>query len=225
MATTERSPHITQVLQEAREDLEDAEFPRIVGRFLNPIRDGILVPVTSRAEEIVPVVVDAIPLPFVDEVGAFAIKLPIKVAKIVYSVIPRKSVGAEAAEELSNEFDRAFHTTRNPMPLVANAFAVVGFTVNTAIDIATLPFGNKLGKWIDSLKKFLGFLTFSGVGRELLDGFANFNTLENMLIIGRTQETRDRVGTLNSRRGRTAFSFFPEGLDHDKFREIMAYST
>ncbi len=219
------APHMAKVLKDAQEDLENAEFPGFVGKVFNPVRDEVLVPITSKASEIVPVVVDHIPLPFVDEVGAAAVGVPIGVAKIGYSMIPTKDVDDEADETVGKEFELAFNKTRKPRPITSSLMGVVGFTANTVIDLATLPFGNKFGNWMDSTKKFLGYLAFSGLGEELAAAFADFNALENMLIIGHAQATRNTVGTAESRRARVAFPSLPPNVDHSTFKEIMTYST
>ncbi len=223
--SVKEAPHITAVLTDAKEDLENAEFPGFVGKVFNPLRDEVLVPVTSKATEIIPAVAEAVPLPFVDEVGAVAMSVPIGAAKIGYSMIPNKEVEDEADDMIANEFEMAFHTTRRPKPIASSMMGVIGFTANSIIDVATLPFGNKFGSWMDATKKFLGYLAFSGLGGELADAFGDFNALENLLIIAHAQAERNKVGTAESRRARTAFPSFPPNLDHGKFKEIMAYST
>jgi hypothetical protein len=80
---------IEGVLRDATNDLQNAELPDFLF--------NKLVPVTTKASDVVPKVAKFIPLPFVDRVGAFALSVPLKAVKIGYSLIPREEKDQEAA--------------------------------------------------------------------------------------------------------------------------------
>lgn len=216
-----KAPCITKVLDDAKEDLENAELSGFVGKVFNPIRDEVLVPATTKAGEMLPYAANAIPFPYVDEVGAFAMSVPFAAMKAGYSLIPRKEVDDEANEDAVRGFEEAFKRNERPKPLASSLMGVVGFACNSIIDILTIPFNGKFGDWLDATKKFLGFMMYSGVGSELLDAFADFNALENMLIIGRVQNERNDLGG-ESRRARTAMSSLPANIDESMFKDIIA---
>mmetsp|Transcript_40760 Transcript_40760/g.85623 ORF Transcript_40760/g.85623 Transcript_40760/m.85623 type:complete len:609 (-) Transcript_40760:295-2121(-) len=221
-----KSPAVTRVLDGAKKDLEDAEFPGYIGKVFNPVRDEVLVPVTSKATEIVPNITSAIPLPYMDDASAFAMRVPIAAIKFGYGMIPHKDPGQEGHDAIAQEFDSAFHqiTLSKPQPLFANLYAVIGFAANSAIDLATLPFGGKLGNWVESSKKLIGYIGVSGIGEELKESFTDPNAIENMLIIARAQAAHNDVGTANTRRLRTAFSSYPPSVDDSKFKDILTNS-
>merc|ERR1719223_160132 len=142
-----------------------------------------------------------------------------------YSLVPNKDVDNEANDAVGRSFASAFDRFRKPRPLTAKLMGVVGFAANTVIDLVTLPFNGKLGDWIDTSIKFLGYMMFSGIGGELLEAFMDFNALENLIIISRVQGENNQVGDDDSRRARTAFPSFPQGVGKSKFKDIMAYSV
>jgi len=135
-----RSPHITGVLEEAAEDLKYAEFPGYVGKVFNPVRDHVLLPATNKANEIVSTVASFIPLPFVDEVGAFALNVPINAMRLGYSILPHPEVDNKESEQIvAHELNIVSEN-----PFLSSVMGVVGFAANTARDIATIPFHGKL---------------------------------------------------------------------------------
>ena len=158
-ARPSRSPRITGVLKEAADDLKYAEFPGYVGKVFNPVRDKVLLPATNKATEIVPIVASFIPLPFVDEVGAFALNVPIKAMHLGYSILPHPEVDKESeqieAQELKMVGEAAMRKYK-PNPFKSSSMGVVGFAANTALDIATLPFSGKMGDWLEATIMFIG---------------------------------------------------------------------
>jgi hypothetical protein len=89
---TEKRSCIGGVLKDAATDLENTKiFPEFFG--------STLAPATSMASVIMPKVADSIPLPFVDEVGAMALSVPINAVKAGYSLIHQEEKGQEAGLE------------------------------------------------------------------------------------------------------------------------------
>jgi len=154
------SPHITGVLEDAAEDLKYAEFPGYVGKVFNPVRDNVLLPATNKATEIVPVVASYIPLPFVDEVGAFALNVPITAMRLGYYILPHPEVDKESehieAQELKAVGELAMRKFSKPNPILSSAMGAVGFVANSVLDLATLPFSGKLGDWLEATIMFIG---------------------------------------------------------------------
>mmetsp|Transcript_22230 Transcript_22230/g.48295 ORF Transcript_22230/g.48295 Transcript_22230/m.48295 type:complete len:601 (+) Transcript_22230:346-2148(+) len=219
----EKSPHITKVLKGIKEDLEDAEFPGLAGKVFNPVRASVLVPMTEKATDIIPAVVSTIPLPYLDEIGAFALSAPLGPLKLGYSLlIPRPQVDEEAKQDMDMNLVNAYKKNQKPKPILSSLMGVFGFAANSIIDIVTLPFNGKLGEWKDSTVKFIGYIVYSGVGQELFGAFADFNAFENLLIIARVQEETN-VNEGNSHRARTAMDTPP--VDDAVFKAILQDSA
>ena len=134
----------------------------------------------------------------------------------------------DASNPINREVDDAvqeYHRTHKPNSAFANLFAVVGFLGNTAIDVATLPFNGKFGDWIDATRKFVGYISSSGVDKELAAAFFDVGAVQNLLIIARAQATRNDVGYARSRRAITSLAEFPEGVDERKFKDVLAHAA
>lgn len=180
-----RSPHITGVLEDAAEDLKYAEFTGYVGKVFNPVRDKVLLPATNKATEIVPIVASFIPLPFVDEVGAFALNVPIKAMRLGYSILPHSEVDKESeqieAQELKMVGEAAMKKYK-PNPFMSSLMGVAGFAANTALDIATLPFSGKLGDWLEATIMFIGMPFTNAVVSITLQNYNSQNSNINLCI-------------------------------------------
>jgi|Transcript_13503 hypothetical protein len=220
-----KAPHITKVLDDAQEDVGLAEFPGFAGKLFNPVRENMLLPMTQKAGEVLPAVADAIPLPFVDEIAAFAMSVPLACMKVGYSFIPHKEADEEANAIIKRDMSVAFGRSQRPKPFLSSMLGVVGFAANSIIDIVTLPFNGKLGDWIDATMKFLAYVVYSGIGPELGDAFFDPNAFGNMLIIGRIQKERNAIGENTSRRSRTAMTSLPPNVDESVWKNIVADSS
>ncbi|GFH49771.1 hypothetical protein CTEN210_06247 [Chaetoceros tenuissimus] len=230
-----KAPHISKVLKGAKEDIENAELPGIAGKVYHPVRDEILVPFAEKASHMLPAVAGAIPLPYVDEVGAMALKIPVGATKAAYSLlIP--SVDMESNYAIEKDLSEAYEfkleekkktdkkgngNKSSPKPTLASLMGVVGFATNSVIDVLTLPLNGKFGDWYDSSKKFFSYLMYSGVDRELLGAFLDAHAFENLLLIERVQRERNVVGDKNSRRARTAMSSLPPNIDQPMLKSII----
>ncbi len=80
MSSSPRNSRIEGVLRDATADLQNAELPRFVF--------NKLVPVTTKASDVVPKVIDVIPVPLVDNVAALALSVPFQAVKFGYSILP-----------------------------------------------------------------------------------------------------------------------------------------
>lgn len=213
------------VLDDAKEDLKNAEFVGFPGKLVNPIFDHVLAPITEKASDIVPAIVDAIPLPFTDEIAALSMTVPFAFMKLGYSILPHaKELDHESETVTAAEFNAALNAGKKKrrMPILSQAMGAVGFFNNTILDLATLPFRGDLGQWISETSKLRGYLVFSGVGGELLDAFLSPGSLSAMIILGRIQKERNVVGDEDSRRSRVAMKTLPSNIpDKDAFKSVM----
>jgi hypothetical protein len=211
----------TKVLEGATKDLENAEFPGYLGKLFNPIRDEILVPVTSKATDIVPGVAQAIPLPFLDESLAFGMDVSFGAFKLGYKVFPQSGVEKEQEDAINKELMQLGHEgmkLTDTNPILSSLKAVFGFAASSIIDLATLPFNGKLREWIDMTIKFFGYLLVTGVGKEMLVAFGNPRGIQNLLIIANVQSKR----TSDIRRSSTVMDV---SIPTDEFKNIMKDSA
>jgi hypothetical protein len=210
----------TKVLEGATKDLENAEFPGYLGKLFNPIRDAVLVPVASKATDIVPGVAQAIPLPFLDESLAFVMGVSFGAFKLGYKVFPHPGVEKEQEDAINQELMQLGHEgmkLTDTNPVLSSLKAIFGFTASAIIDVATLPFNGKLREWVDMTIKFFGFLLVTGVGKELVVAFGNPRGIENLLIIGNVQAKRRYI-----RRSSTVMDV---SIPTDEFKNIMKDSA
>jgi len=92
LKTSSQGSRIEEVLKDATTDLKNAKLPDFVGK--------ILVPVTTKAAKFVPAAVSAIPLPFVDRVGAFVLSVPLNAMKLGYSILPHADLEKDQQNQL-----------------------------------------------------------------------------------------------------------------------------
>lgn len=229
-AIEERSPKLTKVLQNATKDLEYAEpLPGIVSKVLfNPVREGILIPVASKATE----VVSHIPLPEpIDALTSVAAGISVGVVKFGYSVLPHgaewstrrddEETNGEVEDIINKDFQQMneFAKKFEPKDIVSSLLGVVGFATNSAIDILSLARDGKFLTWNDAIVKFIGFLAYTGIGKEL-KGFVGLRAFERLIIIAKGQRER-----IESRRDKVALNSYPDGVDKDSFKKIMKGAT
>ena len=93
LETSSQGSRIEEVLKDATTDLKNAKLPDFVGK--------ILVHVTTKAAKFVPAAASAIPLPFVDRVGAFVLSVPLNAMKLGYStILPRADLEKDQQNQL-----------------------------------------------------------------------------------------------------------------------------
>ncbi len=205
---------IKNIFNDIEDNVKDAEFIGLPGKILNPITEKVVEPVASAAANIVPTVVGAVPLPFVDDVSSAVVGVGVGAAKIGYTIFPftaDNDVEHESEALESKDLIQNFkNAPRTPKPFLSDLMGVVGFGANTALDVVRLPFSGDLGKWVNLSKKFVGYMATSGVGAEALAGFMSVGAPTAMMIIGKVQAEKNEGK--NSRRMRCAMSEFPEGI-------------
>ena len=219
-----RAPKLKKVFEDAEEDLKDAEITGLPGKVLNPLAHKVWLPVAEKVTEIVPAVIGAIPLPFVDEISSAVVGVGFGAAKLGYHIFPY-SADADVAKEADGLFGNDMiknlkNVPRKPKPFVSSVMSVVGFASNTAIDLVRLPFSGDLGQWIDTSKKFFGYMASSGVGGEVMDSFLSPGVIDAIMIIAKVQDEEN--DSKNSLRIRTAMSSLPAGIaDKADFKTIL----
>lgn len=220
------SPHINKVLENATANLKNAEFPGYLGKLFNPIRERLLIPIAIKATDIVPKVVDVIPLPFLDEMGAFAMSVPFGTMKLAYTIIPHKEVDDESNDAITHEFKRRGENgmrklkPKEPNPITSSLMGIYGFATNTILDLAALPFNGHLSKWTGTVVELFGFLLCSGIGEELVTAYGNPRGIQNLLIIGNAQAKDNGIGC-EGRRARVAMDSLPPGMTPETFKLVL----
>jgi hypothetical protein len=194
---TASASRTTKVLEDATTDLENAEFPGYLGKLFNPIRDAILVPVASKATDIIPGVARAIPLPYLDESLAFVMGVSFGGVKLGYKVFPHPEVDKEQEDVVNQELkslgNMGMKRYYTPKPFLSSLSGAFGFAFSSIIDLATLPVNGKLGEWIEMTTEFFGYLVYTGIGKEMLTAFGNPRGIDNLLIIGKVQEKKEYI--------------------------------
>ena len=219
------APKLKKVLEDAEEDLKNSEFTWLPGKILNPVTDLVVVPVAEKASEILPAIAGAMPLPFVDDVSSAILGASFGAVKIGYTLFPF-SADDDSEREASGLFDGDLaqnfkNRPRAPKPFLSTVMSGVGFASNSALDLMRLPFSGDLGKWLDTTKKFWGYMVTSGVGEEVLDGFLSPGAVDAIMIIAKIQDEFNELGT-NTRRIRTGLTSLPPGInDKADFKTIM----
>jgi len=219
------TPKLKKALEDVEEDLKNSEFTWLPGKVLNPVTDMVVVPVAEKATEILPAIAEAIPLPFVDDVSSAVLGASVGAAKIGYTLFPF-SADDDNEREASGLFDGDLaqnfkNRPRAPKPFLSTVMSGVGFASNSALDLMRLPFSGDLGKWLDTTKKFWGYMVTSGVGEEVLDGFLSPGAVDAIMIIAKIQDEFNELGT-NTRRIRTGLTSLPPGInDKADFKTIM----
>ena len=216
MTSVSTSYRTTTVLEDATTDLENAEFPGYLGKLFNPLRDAILVPVASKLKDVVPGVAQAIPLPYLDESLAFVMGISFGAVKLGYKAFPHLEIDTEQEDVVNKELMELGNMgmkLSDPNPIISSVKGVIGFAVNSIIDLATLPFNGKLREWINMTIEFFGYLLYTGIGKEMVGAFGNPRGIENLLITGNVQAERTDI-----RRSSTVMGIIPTTND---FKNIM----
>jgi hypothetical protein len=137
-------------------------------------------------------------------------------AKLGYKVFPHPEVDTEQEDAINEELMELGNEgmkLSDPNPILSSLKGVIGFAINSIIDLATLPFNGKLREWINMTIQFFGFLLYTGVGHEMVVAFGNPRGIENLLITGNVQAERTYI-----RRSSTVMDVIPN--THD-FKNIM----
>lgn len=196
MATTtpKQQSGVEIALSDAREDLENASWPGIMGFVLNPVRDNIAGPLLGVAQVVVPAVTNKIP--FADPLAGTAIRLSTGAAKIVYGVFPHapsveehavKTVHLDAQPAIA--LAKARYQAGNPFSnAVTFMLGVAGFGFNSLLDVLTAP-GEKFGDWASTLVTFGSYLVHTGVSTELEKAFWTPRVADNIRLLAEAQKS------------------------------------
>ena len=79
---------LRKVFEEAEDDLGDVKFTGLPGKVLNPLSQKVLMPVASISTKVVPAVVEAVPIPLVDDVTSAVAGVSLNVARVGYNLLP-----------------------------------------------------------------------------------------------------------------------------------------
>jgi len=205
---------LEKVLDQAEEDLKNAELRGLAGKLTNPVFDNILAPATSLAANTLPKVVDVLPIPFLDEASSGALNLGFGAVKFGYSIFPLRAeddLGKESQDLHKGELEEQSRFYQKSRPVLSSATTLIGGAINVTIDLLRLPFSGDLREWAEATKQFVGYLAYSGVGSELTDAFLSPGSVSAMKILADVQGEKDNNGK-ESRRIRTAMDSWPVEL-------------
>uniref|UniRef100_A0A7S1CXI7 sn-1-specific diacylglycerol lipase n=1 Tax=Cyclophora tenuis TaxID=216820 RepID=A0A7S1CXI7_CYCTE len=179
-------------LDDARQDLENASWPGLIGMVMNPVRDHIWSPALGVAQSVVPVVTDKIP--FADPVAGTAIRLSTGAVKVAYGILPHSpSVQEGANRTLIADAKTVVPQARYGNVLqssVANVVTLIlsaaGFSMNACLDLLTSP-GDKAVDWAATLVAFGSYLRRTGVSKEMESALLTPRLPDNIRIIATAQ--------------------------------------
>lgn len=200
-------------LEEARDDIENASWPGLLGTILAPMRDKVWTPALGLAQEVVPVVTKKIP--FADSLAGSSIRFSSHVIKAAYGILPHSpTLRKEAADTLFidsldtiNDARLEGGILRNfPKDLLSLILTLTGFTLNALLDFLRAP-GLRLREWIKTIEVFVAYLLRVGIVDELQTALVTPRLVENMLIMATVQ--KDLGFSSKSRREEAAFPHDP----------------
>lgn len=204
---------LEKVLDQAEEDLRNAELRGFAGKLTNPVLDNILAPATAFAADTLPKVVEAVPIPFLDEVSSGALNLGFETVKFGYSIFPLRAesdVEKESTDMHEAELEEQHRRYMKSRPKLSNLALALGGAFNATIDLLRLPFSGDMREWAEATKKLVGYLAYSGVGSEIIDVFLSPGSVSAMKIIAEVQEEKDNGN--ESRRRQAAMDDWPVEL-------------
>lgn len=222
------APKLTALIEDATEDLKNVSLPGVVGKFFNPLREEVLVPLaTKTTEELLPNIPLWSPL---DTVGSKVVALPIEATKLGFSILGlHQDVKKEVTESIDREidallFEESLLIEEGDGPdsnVLSSLMGVLGFVGNTALDIATLGRNGKLHRWVCAFTKVMLYIALkSDIMKDAVKAFANPRAGVNVLLIARVQEKANESKEIKkTRRGRTAIHGIPCGIDKNIFKE------
>jgi len=177
---------VKEVLERAGEDLDNAQLPSLVNWAFAPFRDLILSPIVHTASKVAPAI------PIVDDVISFFLGNTFQVVKSAYSILPqtqeegfRHQVQHEAEKEAVVSMKKRGRQEK-PSGIVSTVKAGFGFVFNAAVDFLTSP-GQKVSEWGTASIALLGYLLYSGIGRDLAQAFARPGAINDIRIMGNVQ--------------------------------------
>ena len=191
--TTEKKSSVQTALNDARQDVENASWPGLLGAVLNPVRDRLVAPAVGIASHVVPTVTSRIP--FADGLTGGAIRLSCRTIKAVYGITPHNpSLQEEASNVLYVDALDTINDARLrrgvlrgwPRDLLSLLLTAAGFTLNTLLELINAPESSVL-QWIETLEVFVAYLLRVGIVDELEKALLTPRLIENTFIIARVQ--------------------------------------
>jgi hypothetical protein len=200
--TPNGSSHLCKVLEDAKRDLDNSEWPGLMGLVLHSLRDKLLLPSVKIAQHLAP------PLPpMIDQAASTFVGAACGAVKFTYGVLPHKpSLREISVKDIQKEslqtFDRLPERfgERDIIPLI---LAGVGFVSNFFLGLITNPC-QKFDTFVDTINVFIAFLIYMGIDKELVQNFVTPRIETNILITARIQ-----AYSAENRREQAAFTNDP----------------
>lgn len=208
-ATTASESSITpmsivgKILQDAEHDLDNSEWPGMMGTVLHPVRDTFwLPPLRFFNQHIAPIATSALPSTIDHAVGA-VVGVTSGAIRFTYGILPHIPSLSEFAVQ---EIETTSLLTFNRLPsrdsvsdAISQLFSLFGFVLNSILDLLTNP-AQKYSAFLNTIKMFAAFLMRTGITTELSNAIATRNAVTNMMLVARIQGSLD-----DSRRADVAF--------------------
>jgi hypothetical protein len=181
---TSTSRNFGAVLNDIEQDLDNAEWPGLLGLALHTLRDSVWLPSIRLVRELTP----TLPKP-IDQMAVLLADTSRHVLKWTYSILPHSpSLSEDAAQamqlnsiQLLDSMPQSQDISDNLSLLISSA----GMFTNLFLDLTTnsLP---KFNSFLNTSKMFLAFLMHTGVDQELTRAFLNPNAGISMFLMIKT---------------------------------------
>ena len=212
--------HVQAVLETAQKDLNDAEWPGIIGLIANPVRGLVLRPILGVATHVLPTVASHVPL--LDGLSASVLEVTFGAVKMGYTIFPHlPQMNVHAQNELVDGATRAkvawYQEPKREVTLLQTFLSVPGYIasysmsaitsgINTTRDLLTFP-EEKFVEWQKTLDLFFGYMAQFGMEEKVMKVWLNPRTELNMVIMARILKSID--GVFSHRRNHTALKVPP----------------
>ena len=185
--------NIGKVLQDAERDLDNSEWPGVMGTVLHPLRDILGLPSLRFVNHYIAPVTLSLPSP-IDQAAGALVGVASGAIKFTYGLLPHvpslDEFAVQEIEKTSLPSLSLLQSRESVSESVSLLLSVLGFMFNTILDLLTNP-AQKYASFINTIKMFIAFLIHTGITNEISDAFATHNAIENMMLIAKVQAPLD----------------------------------
>jgi hypothetical protein len=185
---------VGKILQDAERDLDNSEWPGVMGTVLHPLRDTLwLPPLRFINQHIAPAATSVLPST-IDHAAGAMVGVTSEAIKFTYGILPHiPSLDEVAVQEIETTSLRTFNRLPNRDSVsdaISKLFGLFGFVLNTILDILTNP-AQKYSAFLGTIKIFVAFLIRSGITNELSNAIATRNAVTNLMLTATIQASLD----------------------------------
>ena len=184
---------IGKVLLDAERDLDNSEWPGLIGTVLHPLRDVIWLPSLRFINQHIAPKTSCIPSS-IDHAAGAVVGVGSGAIKFTYGVLPHvPSLDEFSVQEIEKTSIQTFHRLPSEdivSDTVSTLLTVFGFVFNSILDLLTNP-AQKYASFLNTIKIFVAFLLQTGISNEISNAITTRNLVTNMLLIARIQASLD----------------------------------